>query len=58
MIYEGCKQMKKSVSEFAVVTDKDNVVKKIGKSSVLHPKTSFCGKKTKWFDDSKLLKKK
>ena len=52
------KQMKKAISEFAVVTDKDNVVKKIGKSSVLHPTTSFCGKKTKWFDDSKLLKKK
>lgn len=50
--------MKKNTTQFAVMTDKNKVVKKIGRSSVLHPRTNFCGKSTKWFDDSKLLKKK
>lgn len=50
--------MKKSITEFAVETDKSGVVKRIGKSVVLQPKTHFYGERTKWFDDSKLLKKK
>ena len=50
--------MKKSITEFAVETDKNRVVKRIGKSVVLQPRTHFCRERTKWFDDSKLLKKK
>ena len=50
--------MKKVVTEFAVETDRNNLVKRIGKSVVLQPRTHFCGEHTKWFDDSKLLKKK
>ena len=50
--------MKKLITEFAVETDKRGVVKRIGKSVVLQSKTHFCGERTKWFDDSKLLKKK
>lgn len=50
--------MKKSITEFAVETDKSGVVKRIGKSVVLQPKTHFYGKRIKWFDDSKFLKKK
>lgn len=42
--------MKKSITEFAVETDKSGVVKRIGKSVVLHPRTHFCGERTKWFD--------
>jgi hypothetical protein len=51
-------QMKKSITEFAVETDKSGVIKRIGKSVVLQPRTHFCRERTKWFDDSKLLKKK
>ena len=50
--------MKKSITEFAVETDKNKVVKRIGKSVVLHPKTHFCGERTKWFDDTKTLNQK
>mgnify|MGYP000391085019 CR=1 FL=1 len=47
--------MKKSITEFAVETDKNKVVKRVGKSVVLQPKTHFCGERTKWFDDAKML---
>ena len=48
--------MKKQVVEFATVV-KDGVVQKIGRSSILTPKTNYSGKKgTKWFDDNRLLK--
>ena len=48
--------MKKKVFEFATVV-KDGVVQKIGRSSILTPKTNYSGKgSTKWFDDSKLIK--
>lgn len=50
--------MKKRINQFAVVTDSNKVVKKIGHSTILQPKTCFKGEPTKWFDDSKLLKKK
>ena len=46
---------KKQTIEFAVET-KGGVVQKVGRSSVYQPKTNFKGEKTKWFDDSKLLK--
>ena len=48
-------QQKQTV-EFATVI-KNGVVQKIGKSSILQPKTNYSGKgSTKWFDDSKLIK--
>ena len=48
--------MKKRINQFAVVTDSNKVVKKIGHSTILQPKTCFKGEPTKWFDDSKLIK--
>ena len=50
--------MKKSITEFAVETDKNKVVKRIGKSVVLQPKTHFCGERTKWFDGTKISNQK
>ena len=47
--------MQKQTVEFAVQT-KNGVVQKVGKSSVLVPKTNFKGGEIKFFDDSKLLK--
>lgn len=47
--------MKKQTVEFATVTEK-GVVTKIGRSSILTPKTNFKGGKVPWFDDNKLLK--
>lgn len=49
--------MKKQTMEFAVVTKK-NTVQRVGKSVINQPKIAFKGGKVKWFDDSKLLKKK
>jgi len=43
--------------QFAVVKGKDSNIKEIGKSFMLQPKIKFNGGSTKWFDDSKLLKK-
>lgn len=48
--------MKKTVNQF-VVSAPQGQVKKIHKSAIFQPKTSFNGKGIKWFDDSKLLKK-
>lgn len=41
-----------------VVVTQNNVVQKIGKSTIYQPKTNYNGKGIKWFDDSKLIKKK
>lgn len=49
--------MQVQTMQFAV-QKKDGVIEKVGKSSILTPKTNFNGKGIKWFDDSKLLKKK
>lgn len=49
--------MKKHTMEFAVETDKSGVVKNIGVGVAYHPPIKYNGKKTKWFDESKLLKK-
>lgn len=46
----------KQISTFAVTT-KDGVITGIGKSTITHPPIKYDGRKTKWFDDSKLLKK-
>ena len=47
--------MQKQTVEFAVET-KSGVVQRIGKSSVVVPKTNYNGKKTRWFDDKQLIK--
>lgn len=49
--------MKKQTVQFAVQTDKNGVVKNIGKGYILQPKINYKGGEMKWFDDSKLLKK-
>lgn len=49
-------RMQKQTIEFAVQTS-NGVVQKVGKSSILQPKTNYTGKGTKWFDDSQLIKK-
>lgn len=40
------------------VTSENGVIRNIGNSTVMQPKVQFSGKPMKWFDDSKLLKKK
>lgn len=49
--------MEKQTIQFATVTE-NGAVTKIGKSTVLQPKTNFKGGSIKWADDSKLLKAK
>lgn len=49
--------MQTQTVEFAI-EKKNGVVTRIGKSAILQPKTNYNGKETKWYDDSKLLKKK
>lgn len=49
--------MKTQEIQFAVVTGNNGNIKEIGKSVVFQPKIKFKGGSTKWFDDSKLLKK-
>lgn len=49
--------MKKQTTQFATVT-KNGVIQKVGRSTILQPKTNYQGKGTKWFDDTKLLKEK
>ena len=49
--------MHKTAMEFATVT-KNGVVQKVGRSTILQPQSHYTGKKTKWFDDSKLITKK
>lgn len=48
--------MVKQVLEFAVQS-KNGVVQEIGKTYMLHPIIKYSGEKTKWFDDSKLIKR-
>ena len=47
--------MRKSIITFAVKT-KNGVVTKIGRSSIIQPKTNYKGGSIKWFDDSNLIK--
>lgn len=49
--------MKKQTMEFVVQTDESGIVKNIGVGVAYHPPIKYDGRKTKWFDDSKLLKK-
>lgn len=48
--------MKTETVTFAVQTNK-GVVEKIGRSYINTPSVNFKGRSTKWFDDSRLLKK-
>ena len=49
--------MNKQSLHFATVT-KNGVVAQIGRGAILQPKVNFKPKsETKWFDDSKLIKK-
>lgn len=47
----------KQIIQHAVIA-KNGVVQKVGKSTVYLPKTNYIGKGIKWFDDSRLIKKK
>lgn len=49
--------MVKQEIQFAVVT-KSNVVVQVGKSQIYQPKTNFKGGEIKWFDDTRLMKRK
>lgn len=49
--------MDKQAVEFAVET-KNGVIKRIGKSVIEQPEIKFKGGEIKWFDDSKLIRKK
>lgn len=49
--------MNKEITQFAVETDKRGTVKNIGRSYINQPRIRYDGRKTTWFDDSKLLKK-
>lgn len=52
----GKRMQRKQMIQHAVVTQ-NNIVQKIGKSTIYQPKIRYNGKGIKWFDDSKLLKK-
>lgn len=48
--------MMKHVIHTTIVTE-NGIVTQIGKSQVCSPKPEFNGEKTRWYDDSKLIKK-
>ena len=48
--------MKTQTIQFATVT-KNGVVQKVGKSTILQPKTNFKGGSTKWYEDKKKVDK-
>ena len=43
--------MKKQTIQFATVTDKNNDVLKVGKSTITQPKTNFNGGSVRWYQD-------
>lgn len=49
--------MYKTEMKHAVVV-KNGVVKQVGRSAILQRKPKFGGGKVKWYDDSKLIRKK
>ncbi len=55
----GERNMQKQEIQFAVKTDKNRVVQSISNGIITQPKICFDESKghTKWFDDTKLLKK-
>lgn len=36
---------------------KNGQVSRLGKAAIYHPESHYCGQKTKWFDDSQLIRK-
>ena len=48
--------MKTQAIQFATVT-KNGVVQKVGKSTILQPKTNFKGGSIKWHEDKKIADK-
>lgn len=48
--------MKTQTIQFATVT-KNRVVQKVGKSTILQPKTNFKGGSIKWYEDKKKVDK-
>lgn len=55
--YRGLKALKETVNTFVIENGNGNQVR-LGKSSIMQPKVQFKGKGIKWFDDSKLIRKK
>ncbi len=55
---KGDKSLNTRVTGTFVVETDHGIVTNIGNSTIMQPKVQFCGKPMKWFDDSKLLKKK
>ena len=52
------RQKNKRVTNEFVVTSANGNITDIGNSAIMQPNVKFSGKPMKWFDDSKLLKKK
>lgn len=52
------RQKSKRVTNEFVVTSTNGNVTNIGYSAIMQPNVKFSGKPMKWFDDTKLLKKK
>lgn len=52
------RQKNKRVTNEFVVTSANGNITGIGNSAIMQPNVKFSGKSMKWFDDSKLLKKK
>lgn len=52
------RQKNKRVTNEFVVTSVNGNITDIGNSAIMQPNVKFSGKPMKWFDDSKLLKKK
>lgn len=52
------RQKNKRVTNEFVVTSANGNITDIGNSAIMQPNVKFSGKSMKWFDDSKLLKKK
>ena len=57
IIFRRIGYMNKQTMQFATVTENE-VIAKVGKSTILQPKTNFKGGSIKWADDRKLLKSK
>lgn len=49
--------MKKVINQFVINKNSQEVIQRIGNSTIQQPKTCFCGKPIKWFDDTKLIRK-
>ena len=52
------RQKNKRVTNEFVVTSANGNITGVGNSAIMQPNVKFSGKPMKWFDDSKLLKKK